>query len=218
MRRTAAAMLAAPMPPAPTPIRVEDIASHPDFVPLHAVDGIAIDLRYAHVGNFTGRVLYRGIDCAWLRREAADGLRAAAAQLARARPGWRLAVLDALRPQRVQQAIWDEFGGGGLEQYFAHPERGSIHSWGLAVDATLLDAAGRELDMGSAFDAMTPLSHPELEAGHLARGLLRAEQVEARRALREAMAAGGFAGIANEWWHFDHGDRARARACLPRVL
>lgn len=210
-------MLWRPMLPVPAPIRVEDIASHPDFQPLRAIDGIAVDLRYAHEGNFTGRVLYRGIDCAWLRREAADGLRAAAAQLARARPGWRLVVLDALRPQRVQQAIWDEFAGGGLEQYFAHPERGSIHSWGLAVDATLQDASGRELDMGSAFDAMTPLSHPELEPRHLALGVLRAEQVDARRTLREAMAAGGFAGIGNEWWHFDHGDRVAVRRDLPRV-
>jgi D-alanyl-D-alanine dipeptidase len=210
-------MLAAPMTTAAA-LRVEDIAAHPDFVPLAAVDGIVVDLRYAGRDNFTGRVLYRGIDCAWLRREAADGLRAAVAQLARARPGWRLAVLDALRPQRVQQAIWDEFAGGGLEQYFAHPERGSIHSWGLAVDVTLVDAAGREVDMGSAFDAMTPLSHPELEADHLRSGTMRPAHIEARHALRAAMHAGGFAGIDNEWWHFDHGDRAVTRALLPRVL
>ena len=202
----------------PTPIPVEAIASHPDFVPLASIAGIAVDLRYAGRDNFTGRVLYRGIDCAWIRHEAAAGLRAAVARLAALRPGWRLLVLDALRPQRVQQAIWDEFAGGGLEQYFAHPERGSIHSWGLAVDATLLDDRGRELDMGSAFDAMTPLSHPEMEAEHRARGLLRDDQLSARRVLREAMTAGGFAGIGNEWWHFDHGDRAHTRQHLPRVL
>lgn len=205
----------------PAPIPVEAIASHPDFVPLAelaALGGIAVDLRYAGTDNFTGRVLYRGIDCAWIRREAAAGLRAAAARLAVLRPGWRLLVLDALRPQRVQQAIWDEFAGGGLEQYFAHPERGSIHSWGLAVDVTLLDEHGRELDMGSGFDAMTPLSHPELEAEHLAGGTLREAHVAARRVLRETMSAGGFAGIGNEWWHFDHGDRTHTRNHLPRVL
>ena len=33
-----------------------------------------------------------------------------------------------------------------------------------------------------------------------------------------ALRAGGFAGIANEWWHFDHGDRERVRRELPRIL
>jgi D-alanyl-D-alanine dipeptidase len=31
------------------------------------------------------------------------------------------------------------------------------------------------------------------------------------------MAAGGFAGIPTEWWHFDHGDRQRVRREFPRV-
>ena len=41
---------------------------------------------------------------------------------------------------------------------------------------------------------------------------------EPRDLLATAMRAGGFAGIANEWWHFDHGDRDRVRRELPRVL
>ena len=30
------------------------------------------DLRYATADNFAGRVLYSGLDCAWLRAEAAE--------------------------------------------------------------------------------------------------------------------------------------------------
>jgi len=202
----------------PAMLRVEDIATHPDFRRLATLRGIAVDLRYASSRNFAGVELYRGIDCAWLRAEAAAGLEAAAAWLAQRRPGWRLLVLDALRPQRVQQAIWDDIVGTGMEHYFANPQRGSIHSYGMAVDVTLQGPQGQEADMGSGFDEMAPASHPALHAEHLASGVLSAAQVAERDSLREAMAHGGFHGIPNEWWHFDHGDRERVRRELPRVL
>jgi D-alanyl-D-alanine dipeptidase len=200
------------------PIRVEDIAAHPAFRRLDGIDGIAIDLRYAGTDNFDGRVLYAGIDCAWLRSEAAAGLEAAAAWLARTHPGLRLVVLDALRPQRVQEAIWRDVAGTPAAHYFAEPARGSVHSFGMAVDATLRDASGRELDMGSGFDEMSLASHPALEAGQLAAGAITREHIDARTVLRSAMAAGGFHGIPHEWWHFDHGDRERVRREFPRVL
>ena len=199
-------------------IRVEEIAAHADFRRLASVVGISHDLRYAGSDNFAGRVLYRGIDCAWLRAEAAAGLAASATWLARAQPGHVIVVLDALRPQRVQEAIWRDVAGTPGEHYFAHPVRGSVHSFGMAVDVTLRDAEGRELHMGSGFDEMTLLSHPALEAEHLAAGVLTRAHIEARELLRGAMAAGGFVGIPNEWWHFDHGDRERVRHHFARVL
>jgi D-alanyl-D-alanine dipeptidase len=196
---------------------VEDIAGDPDFRRLATLQGVAHDLRYAGSNNFAGRSLYGDLDCAWLRAEAAAGLEAAAAWLALRRPGWRLRVLDALRPQRVQEAIWADVGGTPMAMYFAHPERGSIHSFGMAVDVTLIDHAGRESDMGSGFDEMTTASHPALHAQHLASGVLSAAQVAERQCLADAMAHGGFAGIATEWWHFDHGNRERVRRELPRI-
>ena len=201
-----------------TSIRVEDIASHSAFRRLDSIAGIEYDLRYATANNFDGRVLYDGIDCAWLRGEAAAGLEAAASWLARTAPGHRLLILDALRPQRVQEAIWRDIAGTPAERYFAHPERGSIHSFGMAVDVTLRDEHGRELDMGSGFDEMTLASHPSLEAEQLQAGAITREHIAARELLRGAMAAGGFHGIRTEWWHFDHGDRNRVRRELARVL
>jgi D-alanyl-D-alanine dipeptidase len=198
-------------------IRVEDIASHPAFRRLEAIAGVVFDLRYAGNNNFDGRVLYRGIDCAWLRVEAARGLEASAAWLAEHHPGHRILVLDALRPQRVQEEIWRDVEGTPAERYFADPARGSIHSFGMAVDVTLLDAAGRELDMGSGFDEMNLKSHPALEAEQLAAGAITHEHVAERERLRGAMAAGGFTGIPTEWWHFNHGDPAQIRAEFPRV-
>ena len=186
--------------------------------PLSAVAGVSHDLRYASANNFSGRVLYAGFDCAWLRREAAQGLEQAAHWLAGARPGWRLLVLDALRPQRVQEAIWADAAGTPAQSYFADPQRGSIHSFGMAVDVTLLDPRGREVDMGSGYDEMTLRSHPAMDSEHLALGVLSAAQVAERGWLHAAMVRGGFHGIATEWWHYDHGDREQVRTTFARIL
>jgi D-alanyl-D-alanine dipeptidase len=65
---------------------------------------------------------------------------------------------------------------------------------------------------------MTARSHPALHEEHLASGVLSRAHVEERTWLSRAMAQGGFHGIPNEWWHFDHGDRDRVRRDLPRVV
>lgn len=202
----------------PAPIPCEEIAAHPEFRALLSIPGIAVDLRYATPDNFVGRAVYGGLDCAYLRRESADAVELAAAWLARHCPGVTLVVLDALRPQRVQEALWAELEGTPLTKYLAHPARRSIHSFGMAVDATLLDADGRELDMGTGFDEMTPASHPEFEAEQLAAGGLTAEQLKHRGWLRAAMRQAGFQTISTEWWHFDFGDREQVRRTLPLVL
>jgi zinc D-Ala-D-Ala dipeptidase len=200
------------------PVRIEDIAAHASFRRLDTIAGIAVDLRYAGSNNFDGRVLYQGIDCAWLRVEAARGLETSAAWLAAHHPGQSLLVLDALRPQRVQEAIWRDVQGTTAQIYFADPARGSIHSFGMAVDVTLQGLRGGEVDMGSGFDEMSQRSHPALEAEQLAAGAITREHIAAREVLRAAMHHGGFRGIATEWWHFNHGDPRQVRLHLPRVL
>jgi D-alanyl-D-alanine dipeptidase len=204
--------------PLPAGIPSEDIAGHPAFRRLATVEGIAVDLRYAGPNNFVGRDLYAPYDCAWLHVEAAEALARAVAWLRAQRPDLTLLVLDALRPQRVQQQLWDLLAGTGLQMYLADPARGSIHSFGMALDITLVDAAGRELDMGTGFDDMSTLSHPALEDRLLASGALTALQVAHRRLLRSAMSQAGFVGIGTEWWHFDCGDRDRVRRTFRRVL
>jgi D-alanyl-D-alanine dipeptidase len=199
-------------------IASEDIAGSPQFRHLSSIAGIAVDLRYATPNNFVGRDLYSPFDCAWLHVQAAEALEKVVAWLAARRPGCTALVLDALRPQRVQQQLWDALAGTGLQMYLANPERGSIHSYGMALDITILDEAGRELDMGTGFDDMTELSHPALEDGFLAAGRLTAQQAGNRRLLREAMNQAGFVGIRTEWWHFDCGDRELVRATFHRVL
>jgi len=199
-------------------IAIEDIASHGAFRHLSTIAGIAIDLRYAGPNNFLGRDLYAPYDCAWLHVDAARALERVVAWLAGRRPGTRVLVLDALRPQRVQQELWDALAGTELQLYLADPARGSIHSYGMALDVTLLDDTGAELDMGTGFDDMTELSHPALEEGFLVHGELNREQVANRQLLRDAMGQAGFVGINTEWWHFDCGDRHLVRATFHRVL
>ena len=199
------------------PMRCEDIASNPDFRHLSTVPGIALDLRYAGVRNFVGRDLYGSLDCAWLHHLAAAGLERAAALLAREAPGHRLLVLDAVRPHRVQILLWDHLEGTDLRQYVADPARGSIHSFGMALDATLQDPEGRELDMGTGYDEMRELSHPKLEMKHLASGELTQTQHGNRQLLRGVLGRSGFQGIDNEWWHFEMLDRQHVRQHFTRV-
>ena len=58
-------------------------------------------------------------------------------------------------------AGWDFYGKEWWPdpEFLADPRRGSPHSRGVAVDLTLIDGDGRELEMGTRFDAFTPLSH-----------------------------------------------------------
>lgn len=204
--------------PSASSLSSEDIASCPQFRHLSSIAGIAVDLRYATPNNFVGRDLYSPYDCAWLHRDAAAALEKSVAWLALQRPGWTALILDALRPQRVQQQLWDALAGTGLQSYLAEPGRGSIHSFGMAIDITLLDESGREVDMGTGFDDMTERSQPVLEPAMLASGAITAQQVANRQLLRAAMAHAGFNGIASEWWHYDLGDRELVRRTFKRVL
>ena len=196
----------------------EAVPGHPSFRPLSGIAGIRVDLRYATPDNFVGRDLYTPLDCAWLHRDAAAALERAVARLAAMQPGLTLLVLDALRPQRVQEQLWQALQGTDLLGYVAEPGRGSIHSFGMALDLTLVDVAGRELDMGTGFDDLSERSHPSLETQLLRRGELTAQQVIHRQWLRDAMLHAGFVGINSEWWHFDCGDRTLVRQHYTRVL
>ncbi|OYU44855.1 MAG: D-alanyl-D-alanine dipeptidase [Burkholderiales bacterium PBB4] len=198
-------------------MRLEQLQGHPDFRHLGTLPGLVVDLRYATEDNFVSRNLYGSNDCAWLHREAAAGLQAAQQSLSKSHPQLRMVVLDALRPHRVQEELWAYFKGSELRQYLADPARGSIHSYGMAVDVTLLDAQGAELDMGTGFDELSIVSHPQHEEVHLQQGLLTTTQLANRLLLRHTLQHYGFQGISTEWWHFDFGDRDRVRREFVRI-
>jgi len=193
-------------------ISIDALGQDPEFQTLGSVPLVNVDLRYASTRNLLGQDLYSPHDCAWLHAEAADALARSAQWLNNQHPQLRLCVLDAARPHRVQERFWAHVRGTPMERYFADPARRSIHSFGMAVDLTLVDQQGRELDMGTGFDDTTELSHPALEDQFAALGHLRPEHLTHRALLRHAMQHGGWQGIATEWWHFDFGDRETVRS------
>jgi len=170
---------------------------------------VDVTLAYATEANLTGLPVYRNAEC-WLRREAAEAL---AAAIALARPlGLRLRIFDALRPVEAQWKLWNHTPD---PEFLADPRRGSPHSRGVAVDLTLLDGEGCELDMGTAFDAFTPLSHH-------ARTDLPLEAQRNRLLLMGLMTAAGWDYYRNEWWHYQLFDARRfpliGDADLPRPM
>ncbi|MEN3366170.1 MAG: zinc D-Ala-D-Ala dipeptidase [Burkholderiales bacterium] len=183
----------------------------PDFVDLALLPKIAIDLRYASANNFMGVDLYGAFNRAFLRKAAALQLHRAVEALSKSHPDHRITVLDATRPRSVQRRLWAHVVGTQQECYVANPDSGSIHNFGFAVDVTILDASGKELDMGTAFDAFDDLSQPALEEQHWREWKLSDAQMENRRLLRESMAAGGYAQHPFEWWHFDAIGQVEAR-------
>jgi len=195
----------------------EQLAGHDEFVSLHGMPELVLDLRYATADNFVGRNLYGEFDAAFLHRRAAAKLLRAAQLLEQRRPGWRLCVLDALRPGRVQRVLWSVVEGTELEIYVANPVLGSIHSFGMAVDVTLQDEAGTAMDMGTPFDDFTELAQPQCEARMRAAERLSVQQLEHRLLLRQCMRDAGFLNILTEWWHFDAGERALIRRSFALV-
>jgi zinc D-Ala-D-Ala dipeptidase len=169
---------------------------------------VDVTLAYATEANLTGQPVYRNAEC-WLHREAADKL---AAAITLARPlGLRLRIFDALRPVEAQWALWNARPD---PEFLADPRRGSPHSRGVAVDLTLLDG-DRELEMGTPFDAFTPLSHH-------GRTDVSTEAQRNRLLLMGLMTSAGWDFYRNEWWHYQLFDQRRyplvSDTDLPRPM
>jgi D-alanyl-D-alanine dipeptidase len=165
--------------------------------------GILVELKYATEDNFLHKNVYGDLKKCYLVREAAVKLAAAQKSLAALKPGWRLKVFDGARPRRIQTAMWALVKGTPQQPYVANPITGSNHNYGAAVDLTVVDEKGRELDMGTPFDFFGDLAQPRLEDAFLKTGKLTADQVQNRRLLRKIMTGAGFFSISSEWWHFD---------------
>lgn len=158
---------------------------------------VDLAIAYATPDNFTGRPVYRRHQC-WLHADAAARLDRAI-QLA-ARQGLRFRIFDGFRPQEAQWVLWNHTPD---PEFLADPRIGSPHSRGVAVDLTLLDAAGQPLDMGTAFDAFTPSSH------HGSAEVSPAAQAN-RCLLLGIMTTAGWDFYTSEWWHYQLFD-ARTR-------
>ena len=176
------------------PVKVN---ADPTLVDIQSVNPtIVVDLRYAGNNNFVKHPLYPQGTRALARPEVAAALNEAQVTLRRYQ--YRLKIWDAYRPVSVQTKLWH---ASGNSDYVANPEVGigSLHSWGIAVDATLVDSWNRPVSMPSDFDDFTPAAMWHYMG-------TSCEVLSHLRLLQWAMYRAGFWGMRTEWWHFTVSD------------
>lgn len=155
---------------------------------------VILDIRYASRNNFLGFPVYAKPVC-YLHKKAVDALIAVQKELSTM--GLGLKVFDGYRPLSVQQMMWDAVQD---ERYVSNPAKNKgRHTRGTAVDLTLVDCEGNELEMPTAFDDFTEKAHSDYS--DLSEAVLRN-----RTLLAEVMERHGFQRLPTEWWHFDFQD------------
>lgn len=175
---------------------VGNVSADTTFVDMASVSNdIILDMRYATPDNFLGSAVYPCARCL-LRREVANALQQAS--LLFLQQGYRLKLYDCYRPLEVQKKMWAVMPN---DQYVANPyTTGSIHNRGAAVDLTLVDASGKELDMGTAFDYFGKEAHHDYQN-------LPDRVLANRRLLRKVLETVGFKALETEWWHYLYGEK-----------
>ena len=152
---------------------------------------IIIDLKYATRDNFLKQAVYPDKRC-FVLNPLAEKLDLA--QKILAPDGLGLKVYDGFRPLAVQQAMWKVLPDA---RYVANPLRGgSIHNRGVAVDLTLVDEKGKELEMPTEFDDFSS------RAGQYSLEPTAAQRAN-RMLLRKVMHEVGLVPIKTEWWHYE---------------
>lgn len=150
-----------------------------------------VDLRYATADNFTGQAIYDFTE-PYLRYGSVKKLMAVQEDLRAL--GLNMKIWDGFRPFAAQIKMWEVFPD---DTYVADPTIGaSNHNRGCAIDLTLVDGDGKELEMPSAFDDFTVQAN---------RDYSDCTEVAAQHAqlLEILMEKHGFKGYYGEWWHFN---------------
>lgn len=188
-----------------------------DFVEIVSDQRIDVAMQYPVLG------MTHAEKVCLMRREVAERLYHAAKRLP---AGYRFRIWDAWRPFALQKELYETYSMDiirdfGLDQvseserdavirgFVSEPvedrQTPPVHTTGGAVDLTILDADGKELDMGTAFDAFTEKTKTNFfeQADKEPLRTIR----ENRRLLCRVMMKEGFTNLPSEWWHFDYGDR-----------
>ncbi|MGI5136980.1 MULTISPECIES: M15 family metallopeptidase [unclassified Streptomyces] len=132
--------------------------------------------------------------------------------------GLRLLFVEGYRPPSLQRAYFEEYASqlqaihadwsaeqihSAASRYVSPPDI-APHSAGAAVDLTLADAEGRELDLGTRMNA-----DPEESEGacytHAAN--IGTEARANRKLLGSVLTDAGLVNYPTEWWHWSFGDR-----------
>jgi len=148
------------------------------------------DMKYATEDNFLKSKVYDCAEC-YLRYKTVKALIKANEKFMK--KGFKIKLFDCYRPLDIQKRMWSIVSN---PEYVANPAKGSIHNRGGAVDITLVDFNGKELDMGTSFDFFGK------EAGHNFAGF--SKQIKNNRnLLRKIMIKENFNSFDSEWWHYN---------------
>jgi D-alanyl-D-alanine dipeptidase len=169
------------------------------FINLKTVSSDFIfDMKYATTDNFLKSKVYDCADC-YLRLKTVKALIKANEKFMKS--GYKLKIYDCYRPLSIQKKMWDIVPN---PEYVANPAKGSIHNRGGAVDVTLVDINGVELDMGTSFDFFGPASNHYYEKV--------SEEVKTnRKLLKKIMLRCGFISYDSEWWHYNLKDSRKEK-------
>ena len=166
--------------------------SDSSFVNILDIDSsFVLSIRYATEDNFLKTKLYDCPNC-FLRYIAAKDL--VAAHKEAKQKGFRMKLYDCYRPHSVQVKMWNLMPVVG---YVADPATGSRHNRGTAIDVSLIDSIGKEIEMGTKHDFFGKEAHTFYP--------YFSKKIRSNRLLlRKIMTNHNFSGINSEWWHFSH--------------
>ncbi|NLK99676.1 MAG: M15 family metallopeptidase [Clostridiales bacterium] len=137
--------------------------------------------------------------------------------------GYKYKIYDTWRPIKLQEELYENYTSLLAEKYdleslsedereeflsgFISPpvhERTNppVHTTGGAIDLTIVDPNGNELDMGTAFDEFTDKTHTAYFENTKEKDI-----IYNRRMLYNSMTKAGFTNLPSEWWHYDYGDK-----------
>ena len=182
------------------------------LVDVHEIDkSILVDLVNSDKNkNYFREDFYGGLTKAYLRKEVAERLSRAQKFLKAEISGYSIQIMDAARPRSVSKRMYDKMKGTNFEKFVANPNKGSMHNYGIAVDVTVVDDVGKEIDMG-----FTPFYKSDssifLDYAKVKLFDITEEQKRNRLLLSRIMKKAGFIPLSYEWWHFNGMKKSEAR-------
>jgi len=148
------------------------------------------DMKYATDDNFLKEKVYPCDEC-FLRVKTVKALLEANESFLD--KGYKIKLYDCYRPKAIQKKMWKVLPDAN---FVANPKKGSIHNRGGAVDISLVDLNGKELDMGTKFDFFgKEASHNYLNFSDII--------LANRTFLKETMLRYNFKSFDSEWWHYN---------------
>ena len=155
----------------------------------------------------------------YMRKGVCERLKLAESYLPK---GLRFKIYDAWRPFEVQLSLYNAYRrkvereNSGLSDeeidkltklFVSMPTRdelmGPVHATGGAIDLTIVDCNGKELDMGTKFDFFGDMANTD----YFEKNDVNPHVRENRRILYHVMTKAGFTNLPTEWWHYDYGNR-----------